>query len=76
MKSLGRSKVLGGVDQAPLMTGFAAYRATVDVEQMKAYPDTAELLARPGLNLWLVIWDDAQALLESFSICSTSLMHH
>lgn len=53
VKSIGRSKVLAGVDQVPLRTGFAAYRATVDVEKMKAHPDTAQLLTVPGLNLWI-----------------------
>lgn len=53
VKSIGRSKVLGGLDQAPLRTGFAAYRATVDVEKMKTFPDTAQLLTKPGLNLWI-----------------------
>lgn len=54
VKSIARKKVLGGIDQPPKRTGFAAYRATVDVEKMRAHPDTAELLAKPGLNLWLV----------------------
>ncbi|KAK4943999.1 hypothetical protein LTR10_016520 [Elasticomyces elasticus] len=53
LKSLARKKVLGGVEQAPRKTGFAAYRATVDVEKMNAYPDTAEILAKPNLNLWV-----------------------
>ncbi|KIW56578.1 hypothetical protein PV05_05230 [Exophiala xenobiotica] len=53
LKSYARTKVLGGVDQAPRRTGFAAYRATVDVEKMKAYPDTAEVCAKPNLNLWV-----------------------
>lgn len=44
--------MLGGIDQAPKRTGFAAYRATVDVEKMKAYADTAEVCAKPVLNLW------------------------
>jgi salicylate hydroxylase len=35
-------------------TGFAAYRATVDVELMKGDPELSWLLDRPGLNLWLV----------------------
>lgn len=55
VKSLARGKVLGGDDQPPRRTGFAAYRATVDVEKMKAHADTAELLDKPGLNLWLVL---------------------
>ncbi|KAJ4515685.1 hypothetical protein HRR75_003764 [Exophiala dermatitidis] len=53
LKSVARSKVLDGNDQAPRRTGFAAYRATVDVDKMKAHADTAEILAKPGLNLWI-----------------------
>ncbi|KAL2436788.1 FAD-dependent monooxygenase OpS4 [Exophiala dermatitidis] len=53
VKSLARRKVLEGDDQAPRRTGFAAYRATVDVDKMKAHADTAEILAKPGLNLWI-----------------------
>jgi salicylate hydroxylase len=59
VKSYARTKVLGGVDQAPRKTGFAAYRATVDVEKMKAYPDTAEVCDKPNLNLWLVLCSES-----------------
>ncbi|KAJ9615640.1 hypothetical protein H2200_001715 [Cladophialophora chaetospira] len=53
VKSIGRPKVLGGVDQPARRTGFAAYRATVDVEQMRQHPELVDLLAKPGLNLWI-----------------------
>ena len=53
VKSLGRPKVLGGVDNPALLTGFAAYRATVDVEQMRTHPELVELVAKPSLNLWI-----------------------
>lgn len=33
-------------------TGFAAYRATVDVAKMKADPEISWLLERPSLNIW------------------------
>lgn len=52
LKSKARIKILGGVDDAPQLAGFAAYRATVNVEMMKNDPDTAWLLTKPGLNLW------------------------
>ena len=52
LKSKARVKILGGVDDAPQLAGFAAYRATVNVEMMKSDPDTAWLLTKPGLNLW------------------------
>jgi salicylate hydroxylase len=53
VKSLARSVVLGGNDIIPNTTGFAAYRAVVDTAMMRTDPDTAELLERPGLNIWL-----------------------
>lgn len=37
----------------PIRTGFAAYRATVDVEKMRDDPDTAWLLEKPALNIWI-----------------------
>ena len=52
VKSAARRLVLGDADKPPRMTGFAAYRATVDVEDMKRDPDTAEILRNAGLNLW------------------------
>ncbi|TVY34811.1 FAD-dependent monooxygenase [Lachnellula subtilissima] len=36
VKSAARKLVLGGIDQKPVHTGFAAHRATVDVQKMKA----------------------------------------
>lgn len=55
VKSEARKLVLDGVDKPPRMTGFAAYRATIDVEDIKQDPDTAALLTNPSLNLWLAI---------------------
>lgn len=60
VKSEARKLVLEGVDKPPRMTGFAAYRATIDVEDMKRDPDTAALLRNPSLNLW-------SAMLYSFT---------
>ncbi|KAH7268004.1 hypothetical protein MRS44_011714 [Fusarium solani] len=53
VKSRARSVILGGPDLPPQRTGFAAYRATVDTEEMKADPDTSWLLERPGINIWI-----------------------
>ncbi|KAH6668253.1 hypothetical protein B0J14DRAFT_488643, partial [Halenospora varia] len=53
VKSTARKLVLRGVDTPVQPTGFAAYRATVDVEKMKADPDTAWLLEKPSLNVWI-----------------------
>ncbi|RKL31235.1 hypothetical protein BFJ72_g11252 [Fusarium proliferatum] len=53
VKSHARSIVLGGSDLPPQKTGFAAYRATVNTEEMKQDEDTAWLLEKPGINIWL-----------------------
>jgi salicylate hydroxylase len=54
VKSQARSVVLGGLDLPPQKTGFAAYRATVNTEEMKQDEDTAWLLEKPGINIWYV----------------------
>lgn len=35
-------------------TGFAAYRATVDTDKMKADPSISWILETPNLNVWCV----------------------
>ena len=52
VRSIAREKVQSLSDSGPYLTGFAAYRATVDVEKMKQDPDTASLLSSPKLNIW------------------------
>jgi salicylate hydroxylase len=52
IKSDARKIVLGGIDQPPRETGFAAYRAMVDTERLKDDPDVSWLLDNPGQNLW------------------------
>ncbi|KAL2204839.1 FAD/NAD(P)-binding domain-containing protein [Sarocladium strictum] len=53
VNSTARRVVLRGEEEAPKLTGFAAYRATVSTEMMAQDPDTAWLLERPGLNIWI-----------------------
>ncbi|RFU34075.1 hypothetical protein B7463_g2329, partial [Scytalidium lignicola] len=53
VKSAARKFVLGGVDISPKITGFAAYRSTVDVEKMNKDPDVSWLLEKPSLNIWI-----------------------
>ncbi|KIM95487.1 hypothetical protein OIDMADRAFT_45296 [Oidiodendron maius Zn] len=53
IKSIARKLVLGGFDTPPMATGFAAYRATVDVNKIKADQDVAWLLEKPSLNVWI-----------------------
>ena len=37
----------------PESNGFAAYRATVDVQKMKLDPEIAWILEKPSLNIWI-----------------------
>lgn len=53
VKSLARNHILPHEKKDPIRTGFAAYRATVDVEKMRDDPDTAWLLENPALNIWI-----------------------
>ncbi|KAF2084433.1 FAD/NAD(P)-binding domain-containing protein [Saccharata proteae CBS 121410] len=48
-----RKAILGPKDRQPQLMGFAAYRATVDTQKMRADPDTAWLLDTPGQNCWV-----------------------
>lgn len=52
VKSTARRLVDPSPESAPKPTGFAAYRATVNVEKMKDDPDMAWLLTKPALNIW------------------------
>ena len=52
IKSLARAVLLEGADVPPHATGFAAYRATVKVEKMRADPDISWLIEKPSLNIW------------------------
>jgi salicylate hydroxylase len=52
VKSIARREVDGSDRPSFEQTGFAAYRATVDVAKMKADPEISWLLDRPNLNIW------------------------
>ena len=54
VKSFARTCIPGGKAYQPQATGFAAYRAAVDVEKMKADPVTAWLTEKSALHLWSV----------------------
>ncbi|CAK7198347.1 hypothetical protein SEUCBS139899_001008 [Sporothrix eucalyptigena] len=53
IKSIARDTVHGGSQAEPKPTGFAAYRATVDVEKMKKIPELNWILEKPCLNVWI-----------------------
>lgn len=54
LKSLARPLVSPSGRGVPKYTGYAVYRATVDVEKMKAIPEISWILEKPNLNLWYV----------------------
>ncbi|GAB1215855.1 hypothetical protein ATERTT37_005053 [Aspergillus terreus] len=53
IKSVARGKLHSDLEKPLERPGFAAYRATVDVEKMKSDPDMAWLLEKPALNIWI-----------------------
>ncbi|TDZ35235.1 FAD-dependent monooxygenase OpS4 [Colletotrichum spinosum] len=53
VKSVARNLVRSGEGQGPKYTGFAVYRATVDVEKMRRIPEISWLLEKPGLHVWI-----------------------
>ncbi|KAJ5198680.1 uncharacterized protein N7498_007797 [Penicillium cinerascens] len=53
VNSTARRTVQGGTDHPPQRTGFAAYRAVVDIDRLQGDPDIAWLLEKPSFNLWL-----------------------
>ncbi|KAL1611908.1 hypothetical protein SLS60_000130 [Paraconiothyrium brasiliense] len=52
IRSEARRVVLEERDQPPQQCGYAAYRAMVDVDLMRADPELSWLLDVPGQNLW------------------------
>lgn len=55
--SEGRKAVLGDRDQPPVLTGLAAYRATIPAEKIKSDPDTAWMMDSYIQNGWYeVCW--------------------
>lgn len=52
VKSQARALVSPSGRGEPKPTGFAVYRATVDVEKMRAFPELAWILEKHNLNLW------------------------
>ncbi|KAF4534938.1 Salicylate hydroxylase [Lasiodiplodia theobromae] len=50
--SEGRKAVLGDRDQPPVLTGLAAYRATIPAEKIKNDPDTAWMMDSYIQNGW------------------------
>ncbi|KAK5674170.1 hypothetical protein LTR17_027815, partial [Elasticomyces elasticus] len=53
IKSSARRVILGDSDIAPSLTGYAAYRATVDAKRIAENPELAWLLKKPSLNIWI-----------------------
>ncbi|KAI1505315.1 hypothetical protein F5X99DRAFT_430557 [Biscogniauxia marginata] len=53
IRSLAREIISPGPVGAPKDTGFAAYRATVEVENMKQFPELAWVIENPNINIWI-----------------------
>ncbi|KAJ3963042.1 hypothetical protein N0V92_000182 [Colletotrichum tropicale] len=53
VKSVARDLVPYGAGHGPKYTGFAVYRATVDVSKMRKIPEICWLLEKPGLHVWI-----------------------
>ncbi|KAH8800206.1 hypothetical protein F5884DRAFT_824959 [Xylogone sp. PMI_703] len=53
LKSLARRVLNGTKDKGPFGHGLAAYRATVDMAQIKADPLTKSMAESPNLHLWV-----------------------
>ncbi|RHZ43502.1 putative salicylate hydroxylase [Aspergillus thermomutatus] len=53
IKSIARTKLHGDIEKPLEKPGFAAYRATVDVNLIKQDPELSWLLTQPSLNLWV-----------------------
>ncbi|KAF1922892.1 FAD/NAD(P)-binding domain-containing protein [Didymella exigua CBS 183.55] len=53
LKSLARKSILSNTKETPPVSGYAAYRATVSVDQIAADPDLSWLTSRPNLNVWI-----------------------
>lgn len=52
VKSAAREYIPAGPRAVPKPTGFAVYRATVDVRKMREIPELDWILEKPAINLW------------------------
>lgn len=64
VKSVARGKLDEKGSQSFEPTGFAAYRATVDVQRIREDPDLSWLLEKPALNIWLVWSTDCKIVIN------------
>ncbi|KAL2817024.1 hypothetical protein BDW59DRAFT_182366 [Aspergillus cavernicola] len=53
IKSVARSVLLEGQEMPFRKSGFAAYRAVVDVNKMRSDSELSWILERPALNIWI-----------------------
>ncbi|CAN9305919.1 unnamed protein product [Alternaria alternata] len=53
IKSKARATIYKDTIHEPSFNGFAAYRATVDVQKIKADPEIAWIIEEPSLNIWI-----------------------
>ncbi|KAK1960806.1 FAD binding domain-containing protein [Colletotrichum sublineola] len=53
LKSSARRLLSSNRVASPIYTGFAVYRATLDVSKMRKIPEIAWILDKPGVHLWI-----------------------
>ncbi|KAK1996669.1 FAD binding domain-containing protein [Colletotrichum falcatum] len=53
LKSSARGLLPSNQVASPNYTGFAVYRATVDVAKMRKIPEVAWILDKPGVHMWI-----------------------
>ena len=52
VKSAAREYIPAGPRAVPQPTGFAVYRATVDVGKVREIPELGWILEKPAINVW------------------------
>ncbi|KAK4905080.1 hypothetical protein LTR49_025573 [Elasticomyces elasticus] len=72
IKSLARQVILGDSDTAPVNTGYAVYRATVDVRKIAENPELAWILEKPSLNIWI----GNQRHVMTYLVCWRTVIQH
>ncbi|WQF86747.1 Putative FAD-binding domain, FAD/NAD(P)-binding domain superfamily [Colletotrichum destructivum] len=53
VKSVARNLLPSNQVASPNYTGFAVYRATVDISKMRKIPEIAWILEKPALHVWI-----------------------
>lgn len=52
LRSIGRTKLVGHADHTMVETGYGAYRASLNMNDMKKVPEVAQLVKTPNQHAW------------------------